>query len=338
MKALVPKFEGTDQNDAVVDSIMMVGAEFGDQNGLKPNDRSLLRIYLYVMQQFKIPTSPDLAQFGDMSLLGEAGKAPVEVVNGDKKHGGRNFFYEEHGTRGMVLCNIPTGGSISPDELLNSQNTDLMVEQLNLLMDAFQNCSSYHHDTFDWFNWRHKIDQLAPDFVLISGDDSFEPKDLVGDRYVLLASDKFLGKGLMVSKKYLRDMKPYLESVNSPLAQCVPIDGSKTFKVAFNPSYDGEPNVSIRAVANPSYIAPTQKLLPSQTSNKGLVTRELHREMREDLIEKGVDRTRVDEYWAAVNAYQNEGIGNHAPMLGDYTKPLDPDVTPKPFDPFGKVA
>lgn len=210
-------FKGSDAADAMISDVMMVGAEYGPAYGLTENDYALLYCFVRVMGMIKIPVSDELASF-DNSRNKANVSAPVDVVNKLPEFGGRDFFLETGHPDVVILCNIPANPHVEKEDWQSGHNQYLASER-EMLRTAFT-VSDYHHDEDDWYNWRTKMAEMNPKFILLSGTDSFEPELFKKSGYILIQGPG-LARGLYVSKNYLEEVGAYLVLADSPLSLCI---------------------------------------------------------------------------------------------------------------------
>lgn len=208
----------------MVSNIMMAGAKRGSCNGLSENDIVLLRSFLKTLEILKIPFDHDFKPFKEASA---EGNTPVDIVNTHRDHGARDFFLEQPRFDAIILCNIPKDPPAEEQDWDDPKKLYVLKER-RLLEGAFT-ISIYHHPEDDYYNWRQKMHELNPRFILLSGSDGFEPElFMLGGRYTLLRGPG-LGEGLLVSKEYLESIEAFLAIENSPLLDCVLGGHSKYF-------------------------------------------------------------------------------------------------------------
>jgi len=202
---------GASPEEARIASVMMVGAEYGTENGLSHNDSLILTMFLRHLAYFKIPYDDKFTPFDNLSVPGHP--APVEVVNRLSEYGGRDFFHENGNPDVIILCNIPENPPSTESDW--QANNDLTGLERYRLRKSFSVSATHAAE-----DWRKKVSELAPKMVAIFGHDTFSPESLRAEGYISIRDPKTY-TCFLFSRDYLENIEAYLIASRSMLHDCV---------------------------------------------------------------------------------------------------------------------
>ena len=218
------------QNQAQLNIFWMVGAEIGEFSGLSQNDRGILSRLFRTLSVLRVPSADPIRKYEAIDYNTNV-KAPVEVINREKVHGGRDFFLERGKPDVLSLCNIPEEGPVDDDEINKGHSGLSSLDRYNL-RNKFGVSQEYSHDID---NWTLKIADLRPKIVLVSGNDSFDPAELRPEGYYSVSGVGCFGaKGFLVAESYVRENWNFFIEQESPMLQLLEGRVSEHFDFGFD--------------------------------------------------------------------------------------------------------
>ncbi len=220
--SLSDSIAGLDVAPLALRKFSLVGAEAGEfMNGLSEIDSVILRSALgMIAKKWEMP-----------DLLPEDGVS-IDIINILKKHGGRDFlkepFSDSMQTDVLVLCNIPAQASDHHDFIDTSRryssvenNWDDEVSKLNALSALIAMGKSFeasaNHEDMD--AWRNQIDASGAKVIVVSGQDSFKPSEIMSDLYIEVPSDlkEDAFANVWIKKEYLEAAYDHIIFNEKPL-------------------------------------------------------------------------------------------------------------------------